>query len=439
MEKFERALFIGIFVVALCLSAGADSLYAQEVIKVGVVYPLTGGLQATGKELKNAMELTAEIANGQHPELAPLILSDAKGIKVMKDGKLVPAKIELEWGNTEGKIEAGAAEVTRLVRSRGVVAILGCWQSAVTRAAATAAAREQVPLLTQSVAPELTDPKIMGESMKWFFRPNPTTWDLTELFYRFLVDASAKKGVKTESIALIFENTLYGKQQSDVAKNMTETKYKQFKIVASVGYPHETSDVVAEILTLKKANPDVVYGMPYISDAILFTKAFKEVGFNPKVGYFFDDAGVVEPQHLETVGKEAEFFCSRGIYNADLRTRKPSLGKIEDLYHKRYGTNMTDNSARAMLKALVLFDAINRAKSAKPDDIRKTLLEADIPEAKTNMVYGVKFDPNTHQNVRTQGVGIVQQVRDKVYRVVYPWDFASVDLVWPIPAWDKKK
>jgi branched-chain amino acid transport system substrate-binding protein len=220
---------------------------------------------------------------------------------------------------------------------------------------------------------------------------------------------------------------------------MTETKYKQFKIVASVGYPHETSDVVAEILTLKKANPDVVYGMPYISDAILFTKAFKEVGFNPKVGYFFDDAGVVEPQYLETVGKEAEFFCSRGIYNADLRTRKPSLGKIEDLYHKRYGTNMTDNSARAMLKALVLFDAINRAKSAKPDDIRKALLEADIPEAKTNMVYGVKFDPNTHQNVRTQGVGIVQQVRDKVYRVVYPWDFASVDLVWPIPTWDKKK
>jgi branched-chain amino acid transport system substrate-binding protein len=148
---------------------------------------------------------------------------------------------------------------------------------------------------------------------------------------------------------------------------------------------------------------------------------------------------VVEPQYLETVGKEAEGFLSRGIYNADLRARKPSLGKIEDLYHKRYGTTMTDNSARAMLKALVLFDAIYRAKSAKPDDIRKAILETDIPEAKTNMVFGVKFDPNTHQNVRTQGMGIVQQIRNKVHRVVYPWDFATVELVWPVPTWDQKK
>jgi branched-chain amino acid transport system substrate-binding protein len=100
---------------------------------------------------------------------------------------------------------------------------------------------------------------------------------------------------------------------------------------------------------------------------------------------------------------------------------------------------MSDNSARAMLKALVLFDAINRAQSDKPDDIRKALLETDIPEAKTNMVFGVKFDPTSHQNIRTQGMGIVQQVRDKVMRVVYPWDFASVDLVWPARPWSEKK
>ena len=433
---FTRKVWGLVIIIILSFTFSA---YGQEVIKVGVVYPLTGGLQATGKELKNAIELSVDIANGKHPELAPLLLADAKGIRIMKGGKLAPATIAVEWGNTEGKVESGAAEVTRLVRSRGGVAILGCWQSAVTRAAVTAAAREQVPLLTQSVAPELTNPSVMGESLKWFFRPNPTTFDFTELFFRFLEAAQTKKGVKAETIALIFENTLYGKQQSDVAKEMVETKYKQYKIVATIGYPHETSDVVAEVLSLKKANPDVVYGMPYISDAILFTKTFRELNFNPKCGYFFDNAGVVEPQYLESVGKEAEFFLSRGIYNADLRTRKPSLGKIEDLYFKRYGTHMSDNSARAMLKALVLFDAINRAQSDKPDDIRKALLETDIPEAKTNMVFGVKFDPTSHQNIRTQGMGIVQQVRDKVMRVVYPWDFASVDLVWPARPWSEKK
>lgn len=439
MKTVRRILSVSIFALIVFFLCGTvSSSYGQEVVKVGAVYPLTGAMQALGKELKNAIELSVDIANGKYPELAPLLLADAKGIKIMKDGKIVPAKIEIEWGNTEGKIETGASEVMRLVRNRKVVAILGCWQSAVTRAAATAAAREQVPIVTQSSAPDLVNSKVMGESLKWLFRPTGGLDEYVEVAFLFLEAVQAKKGLKAETIALIGEDTLSGKQTLGMAKEYIKTKYNHYKIVTDISYPHETSDLVAEVLTLKKANPDVVFASPYLSDSILMTKTFEELQFNPKLGYYFEGSSVVESQYVNVVGKQAEFFLSRGMYNSDMSARKPSIGRIEDVYFKRHGTHMNDNSARAMVKALVLFDAINRAKSDKPDEIRKALLETNIQEAQTNTIYGVKFNPVTHDNLLTRSGIIVQQLRNQVWRTVYPWDFASIDLVWPVPKWSER-
>lgn len=434
MKCKGRILTVSIYVLTVIfLWGGISPSYGQEVVKVGVIYPLTGALETTGRELKHAVELATDICNNKYPELAPLLMAETEGVKIKRGGKLVNAKIALEWGNSEGNVVTGAAEVSRLVRDKGVVGILGCWQSAVTRAAATAAAREEVPLLTQSVALDLTKYEVMGESLKWFFRPNPAAIDLIEVMFKFMDAIQEKKKDKIKNIAIFHENTLYGKDNAMTAISLIQEKYKHYNLVATVPYAGKTSDVVAEVLTLKKANPDVVYNVgPYISDAILFTKTFKEQGFGVK-GFLWDDAGTVDPTYLKSVGKEAEGYFTRMIYNVDLRAKKPLIGKIDDLFKKRYGSNMDDNSARAMLKALVLFDAINRAQSDKPDDIRKALLAADIPESKTNMIFGVKFDPTTHQNIRTAGLALVGQARGGQWRIVYPWDFASVDVLWPTP------
>jgi len=42
------------------------------------------------------------------------------------------------------------------------------------------------------------------------------------------------------------------------------------------------TDVTSEVGRLIRANPDVLMHAPYITDAILFTKTFKEMGFNPQ-------------------------------------------------------------------------------------------------------------------------------------------------------------
>jgi branched-chain amino acid transport system substrate-binding protein len=34
--------------------------------------------------------------------------------------------------------------------------------------------------------------------------------------------------------------------------------------------------------------------------------------------------------------------------------------------------------------------------------------------------------------------GVVTQILDGEYKVVYPFDVAEADIVWPVPPWDRR-
>ena len=78
----------------------------------------------------------------------------------------------------------------------------------------------------------------------------------------------------------------------------------------------------------------------------------------------------------------------------------------------------------------MLADAINRAGSAKPEEIRKALIATDIPGAQTIMPWkGIKFD-ETGQNTLCNPV--IQQVVDGTYKTVWPFDLASREVMWNV-------
>jgi branched-chain amino acid transport system substrate-binding protein len=97
---------------------------------------------------------------------------------------------------------------------------------------------------------------------------------------------------------------------------------------------------------------------------------------------------------------------------------------------------MDGTSARAFVGLLVLADAIDRAASTEPEKIRAALEATDLSGDALIMPWrGVKFDPKTHQN--TLGQGILVQIQEGKYRVVYPFDLAAAEIRWPLPAWGK--
>ena len=112
------------------------------------------------------------------------------------------------------------------------------------------------------------------------------------------------------------------------------------------------------------------------------------------------------------------------------------MAKINELYKQKYGRDMSPNAARSFTAPFVVADAINRAGSADPAAIRKALLETNMSADDLISPYdGVRFDPVTHDNVLAKSLYL--QIQNGEFRVVWPFDLAAVEYIFPFPGWDK--
>ena len=206
--------------------------------------------------------------------------------------------------------------------------------------------------------------------------------------------------------------------------------------MADIAYPANSSDVTSEVGKLIAAKPDVVMHAAYITDAILFTKTFKEMNLVPKG--FLNMAGYIESDYLPTVKADGNYFLVRSTFALDLAKKKPLVGQVAELYKKKYNIEMGENTARSFTAPFVLADAINRAKSTDPEAIVKALQETNIPgDQIINPWKGIKFDPKTHQNIYAKAMLV--QIQDQAILHGLALGRRQPRLVWPFPAWKGRK
>ena len=63
----RNSVLSALFLVPVLMLFITSAAFAVETIKIGVLYPLTGGAAAEGRELRAGAELAAEIANNVMP------------------------------------------------------------------------------------------------------------------------------------------------------------------------------------------------------------------------------------------------------------------------------------------------------------------------------------------------------------------------------------
>ena len=151
-------------VVAAAAASLAFGAYAQQEIKIGVIYPLTGSGAAVGGELRDALELAADLINNGAPGITDLPFNGGKGLPNLKG-----AKIKLVFADHQANPQTGASEAERLITQEKVVAIVGAYNSAVTLTASQAAERAGIPFLN----PESSSASLTQRGFKWFFRTTP--------------------------------------------------------------------------------------------------------------------------------------------------------------------------------------------------------------------------------------------------------------------------
>ena len=378
MKMNKVVAILAAVAVAVVLAAGPAAAQ-QKVIKIGALYPLTGNLAATGMDCKRGVDLAVEIINGKYDLNLPF--AKEEGIP-----NLGGAKIEVIYADTKGDPKNGLAEAERLITQEKVVALIGAYQSAVTKTGSQAAERLKTPF----VCSDSSSPTLTQSGFKYFFRVSPHDGTMARNQFEFLKDLETQKGKKVKTVALIYENTEFG---ANVAK-MQKQYAKEFgyEVVSDIAYPANASDVTSEVGKIISAKPDVVMHAAYITDAILFTKTFKEMNLVPQG--FLNMAGYIESDYLPTVKADGNFFYVRSTFALDLAKKKPMVGQVADMYKQKYNIRMGENTARSFTAPFVLADAFNRAKSTDAEAVVKALLETNIPgDQILNPWKGVQFDP----------------------------------------------
>lgn len=424
MKRKRRTALALALLTAIGLVAVSQPVISQpKDVVIGVMYPLSGNAAQVGMDAVNAVKLAADIVNANHDINVPL--GKGEGLP-----NLGGAKIRLIIVDHQGKPDIGQSEAERLITQEKVHALFGAYFSGVTGTAAQVAERNGIPFVNaESSSPALTE-----RGFQWFFRTSPHDGHFSVAMFDFMKDLEKRRNVKFKTVGIMHEATQFG---SDSAKVQEELAKKHgYEVVVRITYRDKATNLDAEVGRLKAANPDVLLPSSYTNDAILFVRTAKNLDYNPKM-ILAQNAGWTDPTFVREMGKDVEGHITRAPFALDLAAKKPLISQVNELFKKQGGREMSDVPARAFTGFLTLADAINRAKSTNPEDIRKALVATNIPAEQLIMPWtGVKFD-DKGQNTGVRA--ILQQVQNGQYATIYPFELAAKDVVYPLPAWKDRK
>lgn len=406
------------FVAALMMFVLPGPADAQETVKIGAIYPLSGNAASAGNFSKAAIELAVDIVNSAHPELKDIPLAEGQGLPGLKG-----AKVTVVFADNQGTPAAGQNQALRLISEEKVHALIGSYQSGITVTTSAMAERHGIPFITpESVAANLTE-----RGFKWFFRTTPVAGDFARAYSAFIKEQKAA-GQKADTIAVVNENTEYG---NSVASVIREVFAKDgLNITQVIPYSANTTDVQPQVLQMKEKNPDVVIFISYTSDAILYAKTMKDLNWKPSI-LIADNAGFNDPSFVSSSGALVEGLINRSSFAIGKPGSVSAL--VNAMYKKKTGHDLDDPSARAMQGFLTMAEAINRAGSTDPAKIQAALRATDLKAHQVVTGYnGVKFDEKG-QNVLASS--LITQLKSSVYIPVWPKEKAAGDVQLPYKGW----
>ncbi|HTB03900.1 MAG TPA: ABC transporter substrate-binding protein, partial [Bradyrhizobium sp.] len=311
---------LGLTCAAAISLALAGHASAQQTVKIGAIFPLSGNAASAGIHAKAALETAVDIINNAHPELGNLPLAKNAGL-----AGLGGAKVEVVYADNQGSPATGQNQALRLITEEKVVALTGAYQSGITLTASAIAEKYGIPFLSgESVAASLTE-----RGFKFFFRTTPIASDFSKDYYDFLKDMKAA-GVKTDVVAVVHDNTEYGTSVSSVIASVFKERGASAPL--DIPYAPNATDVQAQVLQLKDKKPDVVIMVSYTSDAILFAKTMQALDYKPPM-LLADDAGYSDPSFIKAVGKISQGVFNRSSWSVGPKGSPTAI--IAEMYKKK--------------------------------------------------------------------------------------------------------
>jgi branched-chain amino acid transport system substrate-binding protein len=395
-SRWISTCFAAVLALALAgLAAAADT------VKVGIVLPLTGEQAKFGEIEKRSFEMAAEEINAKG------------GVKGMK--------LELLFEDDTGKPDVGRSAVEKLISQQKVPILTGGYSSSVTAAVTAVAQQFKVPfMVTTGAADEVTEKKY-----DYVFRINPPASEYPASVVTFLQEV-----VRPKTTVILYENSLFGQSSSKAFE--ADCQKLGIKVLTKEGYNKGAVDFKPLLTKVKAMNPDLVYMVSYVMDAALLMRQAKELDFNPKI-FIGGGAGFTLPEFRKNAGDAAEF-----VYSATLWVNAVPYPGAMDYYKKyqaKYREETEYHGAEAYASMYVVADALKRAKSITPKDVRDALAATNMMTA-FGPVKFVSYGKKTQQNKLP--TFMVQWQKGELV-TVWPKDVAKKKYVFPVPKWSERK
>jgi branched-chain amino acid transport system substrate-binding protein len=362
-------------------------------VKIGFVNSITGPEAPIGENLTNGVTLALEDLK-------------KKGIDV-----------ELVKEDDTGKPEKSMAAFEKLATGDKVAGVVGPYTSACANAVSKLSEKYKVPL----VIPVSSKEEITRQGLKWIFRLSATTNDYATV----LLDMATALG-KPKTIAVIYENTDFGTSGAKSAKDYAAKKH--IAVVAEEGYAKGSPDYRSTLASIKAKNPDLVFMVSYVADAILLMRQSREIGLSPQA-FLGAGAGFA----TEAFAKEQDI--SNNVLSSTQWTQEvswPGAKEWAKRYKDKFGKEPTYHASTAYESMMIMGETAAKA-GGDPEKVRAAL-KAGKWDGIMGAVKFADYEGYTNQNNHEM---LVEQIQNGVHVTVYPPKYASHKPVYPFPGWKK--
>ena len=324
MKPFRLTLLI------LCLAASAQ---AQQEIKVGGIFDLTGITSDVGKPfavgVRDGVAWTNE--NG--------------GI----NGKKVRL-IDVDYGY---KIPEAVAAYKRMVGDDKVIMING-WGTGDTEGLKAQVNQDKIPYISASFSGHLTDPS----KTPYNFFVAPSYSDQLRAWLHWVKDDWKDKS-RNPKVAFFYGDNAYGKAPIEAGRRYS--KEIGVDLVDEEIVPGAFQDATSQLLNMKQKGADYAYINVTTTGVSVILRDAKKLGLNTKFGsnpYGFSEA-------LPQVAKEAAEGVTGVMPHVPYGSDVPGMKRLTDFHKKNHPEDTHDAMyVRGWCYALVWTEALKRADKA---------------------------------------------------------------------------
>lgn len=382
------------FLAAGLTGAAASTSAASQPVVIGVPIPLSGQLKAFGEIMKNAFEMAVEDVN--------------------RAGGIHSRSVELRFADDQGDA-AMVDDAYRLLSSAGAVMLVGGYASDATYRMARMAETGDLPFLVCTASAD----KITQRGWTNIYRLNPPISEYTQGLEDFWI-----KNSRPKSMAILYEDSMFGTEGA--LRMLDFCREQAIEVIAHIGYDRVTltpTRLRSRLAPLTGEPPDVIYMISYFEDALMLVKSIKALGIGSML--CGGGGGFTLEAFAKAAGADADLLLTAALWSEQVD--KLDNGSFHKKYAERFGHTTDYHGAEAYSALMVAAEALRRAKSFEPQDIRQALNSIYMRTPFGPVKFYAYEDFERQNSIHT----LVLQIINGKYETVWPPENASAEFRLP--------